>query len=310
MRIFLSLFLFFFFAGCSVLPIYVTLDPGKAPTFKQNKLENQYAAYSKVGIGKWKDGDNRVLINGIPVDRHKYPWVLWLRSGNARCSASLVGPQAVITAAHCVGDGKSITFKTHNGVSHKGTCAHHPEYATADHDIALCKLDAPILHIKPKRMHLNQHARMDMRIQLFGFGCIWPGGGGGNDGILRMGHSRIRGAVGRHLYSHIVGDDNAALCSGDSGGPVLSPEEDILAIHSRANLKDRNWTVRLDRWAKAWILDQARVYDIEVCHEENRCEEEDPPELQPDEFECKNESVHVVGRIFLHKDDPSKKNAY
>lgn len=263
------------FSACSVMPIHINVEEGKAPTFKEAKDAKFSSRYTQVSKDKW-EGKNHVLINGSPVDRDKYPWVLWIRSGGAMCTASLVGPQVVLTAAHCVGDGEAITFK-HDGGSYSGVCTHHPQYSSHDHDIAICKLTSKP-GIKSIQMHLNPSARMDMKIQIFGFGCVNPGGGGGNDGILRAGFSRIKGAIGRDLYSRATGADNSALCFGDSGGPVLSPEGKQLAVNSKGDIKEKNWTARLDRFAKDWILGWAKDIGAEVCHEDNPCDSKPDPE--------------------------------
>jgi len=288
--------LFALFSGCSVLPIHLNVGEGKPYSHGEasNARAKSAPRYTKVAAGKWVDDKNKVLINGAPVDRAQYPWVLWIRSGGAMCTASLVGPEVALTAAHCVGDGEAITFR-HDGGNYSGVCTHHPDYRSNDHDIALCKLtSAP--KVKPIPVRLNHYARMDMRIQILGFGCTRPGGGGGNDGTLRMGYSRLRGAVGRDLYSRATGDDKAALCFGDSGGPVLDPEGHQLAVNSKGNIRDQNWTSRMDRWAKDWVFEWAQKNQVEICHDEKPCAEQEEPE--PEEFHCENEGIQISGKLW------------
>jgi len=179
MKFIFALFIFIGFTGCSILPIQLNVGKGKAPTYAEVKEEKKYGNYSQVAVGKWKDEQNRVIINGIPVNTSDYPWIFWIRSDGSMCTASLVGPNVIATAAHCVGNGEALTFR-HGAGSYSAVCTHHPDYRSADHDLALCRLlKSP--EVKPIPMHLNHHARMDMRLQIFGFGCVRPGGGGGNE---------------------------------------------------------------------------------------------------------------------------------
>jgi hypothetical protein len=57
------------------------------------------------------------------------------------CSGTLVGPYALLLAAHCVGHLQLATVKLHEG-NITGQCKHAPEYLKGDKsaDYALCKL--------------------------------------------------------------------------------------------------------------------------------------------------------------------------
>lgn len=196
----------------------------------------------------------KVLIGGTPIDRKKYPDVVRITNGSGYCTASIVGPRALLSAAHCMKDGQLVTFSTVLGDRYSARCTHHPEYKTADHDIALCHIDREVSGVTPREVVYERSARRNQKVQLFGYGCIKPGGGGGNDGILRTGHSNIVAGQGRDLVLESPG--GAALCFGDSGGPVHTMEGRQIAVNSKGNIKDRSWVSRTERWTanfyEAW----------------------------------------------------------
>src|SRR6056300_1764505 len=67
------------------------------------------------------------LIGGKPADMSKFPATFYTSQGNARCTGTIVGPKALLLAAHCVGNGKQSILVS-NGVTYTGVCTHHPKY--------------------------------------------------------------------------------------------------------------------------------------------------------------------------------------
>lgn len=85
--------------------------------------------------------DVPALINGNVVDRKDFPATIWI--GN--CTASLVGPRTVYTAAHCVRSSIAFSIGTDRFTA---SCVVAPEYRgnpTADY--ALCYVDLSLIHI-------------------------------------------------------------------------------------------------------------------------------------------------------------------
>lgn len=67
----------------------------------------------------------------------------WPASGisDGDCSATLIGAQVAITAAHCVGHGARLNIKNSGGVTFTGTCHRHPAWSRDSNmspDVALC----------------------------------------------------------------------------------------------------------------------------------------------------------------------------
>ena len=84
------------------------------------------------------------LINGKPVEAGTYKEVVSIASesdnGSAHCSATIVGPKVVVTAAHCGKTGGKSTF-TLDGVEYTGKIERSDIYPGQDHDISIIILD-------------------------------------------------------------------------------------------------------------------------------------------------------------------------
>jgi hypothetical protein len=89
-----------------------------------------------------------------------YAW----REGS-RCSATLIGPTALLLAAQCISDGGEVVIEF-RGLRRPGTCK-HSESSIADRtDFALCSLSAPIEGIQFDTVNLNS-ARVRIGTEVF-----------------------------------------------------------------------------------------------------------------------------------------------
>ena len=157
------------------------------------------------------------LINGRPADPSKFKASVWTRS----CSATVVGPEVVFIAAHCVEQNKNISF-TAGANQYSASCKISSDYFgnnTADY--ALCVTNRKVDGIPYEKVNMDPNRlRVGDEVLLTGYGCVRPGGGGGNDGTYRIGESRIS-RMPSGSNNDIVTQTGAALCFGDSGGPAL-----------------------------------------------------------------------------------------
>lgn len=223
-------------AGCQHIPggstLGISIGIGGPNTFKQAE------AMRKV------EHKDLVLINGTPVDPKLYPAVVRLRIGGSACTGAVVGPRKVLTAAHCAETGATVTFSTVTGRAFSGIAKRNPDYPSQDKDHAVVEVSQDI-DVKPLSVRTDRFETKGLELTLIGFGCINPGGGGGNDGILRIGKSKVDGSQGFDL---VLKDTNgSALCYGDSGGPVLfvSPAGPVIvAVNSKGNIKDVSYVTR------------------------------------------------------------------
>ena len=271
-----------FVAGCQHLGFgikgsieLVPTDTGgeKPPTFEEAEA--------------WrKQNPHYVLGNAEVVDRAKYPAVLWLRN----CTSALVGPRVVLTAAHCVKNGGRSTAEFYNGATISGTAEQSDLYKSKDHDLALILLDKAVQTIQPRSIQIQPDARKNEKLRLMGYGGTQPGGGGGNDGKLRTGTTRIRPPYrqGYDLVSKITGEDDSFLVFGDSGGPVFRMNGMLIAVNSKGNIRDTNYTTRTDHPdSEAFFRQFAKKHGVEICGVTSDCGSGAPePEPKPEPKPC------------------------
>jgi trypsin len=190
------------------------------------------------------DGGNPdEIIGGSTVPTDSVPWIgsLQTTSGFHLCGCSLIRPNVVITAAHCVSDGSTgfvVRLGTTDLASGRGTTAIptrvfvHPTYNARDlyDDIAIIELSKPVEGITPIELDTSSDS--------------WQGGSGR---ILGWGRTSYRGNSPKQMqYADvpIVSDAECSQvapfdellkptqvcigyrdgwrggCNGDSGGPL------------------------------------------------------------------------------------------
>lgn len=204
-----------------------------------------------------------VLIGGKIVDKAKYPGIIRISSGGAGCTAAVVGPNAVLTAAHCVSDGGKISFK-HAGLSYSSEpCKHHPGYASnKTKDFALCK----VKDVKEPWISVNTDhnlVKVGESIVLSGYGCTDKGGKGGSDGYLRIGEARVTRVPSSGNFD-IVSTGVAALCFGDSGGPAFKGSL-LVGVNSRGNIEDTSYVSAVHMADEEYMIPWAKAQGVEIC---------------------------------------------
>ena len=221
------------------------------PDAKQvRKLENKYHIEVLEVVKDRKVGEVRpTLINGEPVERSDWPEVVRI---NRSCTATLVGSNCAITAAHCGDNGERGFLELFDGTDVTFTVIQMPQYidAGASFDLSVLKLDDDV-NVPFASVGLNHSFRNGQQVVLAGYGCTRPDGTGGNDDILRIGPSKVVGESGTDIVSQWREQDGAALCFGDSGGPMFhstskAGSRTLIAVNSKGNIRDTNYNMRLD----------------------------------------------------------------
>ena len=148
------------------------------------------------------------------------------------CSAGLLAPDLVVTAAHCVIAGAKVvaffgTDFSGTGITIPVTGAVvDPDYAGATpsdglkpHDVAVLRLarSAPASYVVPKVVDASEALASKEAVLLAGFGITEDGDG---SGTLRAVETTL---VGRDDAGRLSIDDPSkrGACSGDSGGPLF-----------------------------------------------------------------------------------------
>ena len=170
----------------------------------------------------------------------------------AACTAALIGPTVMLTAAHCVPSSGAVTF-TYEGHAraYVATCAKHPDYASTEGDpsadFALCTFApafaAPAGFRYETVSTSGMSALINRTVVLTGFGCVSSVASAAPfDGKYRIGFSTIDDssasasrARGDEFYAPRERNNlftsadpaQANLCPGDSGGPVFTRTADL-----------------------------------------------------------------------------------
>lgn len=201
-------------------------------------------------------------------------YVVRIVSGEVTCSGTLVDNALVLTAHHCVSardskgdflsrDAASRNIRIELGgdylpwgeVGVRAIVAPPCGHAAGEGDIAILVLERPLVGIPTIRPRLDRAPQPGDGIQPVGFGrCSLS-----DDPVHRR--SRTGGVV------DAVREDrfrlNASICPGDSGGPALNADSQLVGVISAAVMDGSEATLgraeftRLDHWRR--VFENARL---------------------------------------------------
>jgi hypothetical protein len=197
-----------------------------------------------------QDGNGPTVVGGQPAVTSEWPASFYSAAQAGRCTATLVGPRALLLAAHCVGDGQTATINFSGGHI-SGTCTRSPKYpGEASADYALCFMVTPISGLGLMYETINTDPAIIKRqapITLTGYGCTATNGTGGNDGIFRIASTKIFALPGDPSSERdtILIQDAVAICPGDSGGGAYiyqTPQRRLLVSVNSRSWEDWNYS--------------------------------------------------------------------
>lgn len=148
------------------------------------------------------------------------------------CTATLVGPQLAITAAHCVdytsrersaawgefeirtGPSEARTFT----ITRIAAYMSDPSEVIGPDDVALLELDEPVpASLATPAPIARREPTSGSSATIYGYGCQARGGGG---------------RFAKQKLSITWGEETANLCPGDSGGPTISDDGSVARTNS------------------------------------------------------------------------------
>jgi len=186
------------------------------------------------------------IVGGQPVNIEDYPYqVSFEYYGSHRCGGSIISPDWVVTAAHCVAGISEANVQFRAGSSVRGTngtlhqavqLIAHPLYDsfTIDYDVAVAKVTPPFEYgtgVQPIIMTDTEPAAGSTSV-VSGWGTLTPGSGQlplqlqavevliTNREVCNTAYDLYGGITERMICADVPGGGKDA-CQGDSGGPLV-----------------------------------------------------------------------------------------
>lgn len=195
--------------------------------------------------------DAPVLIGAMQADAKLWPATLvFLYQANVfspvqRCSATLIGPKTVLTAAHCMPNGATAVVKLAGGGRPKVKCTHHPDYIDdTSQDFALCVSNQAFTGFRFEKINTDiAKPALKAEVKLMGFGCREEDGVDGAFGVLFEGNAVVKSRFANNR-NYIRTAGGAAVCFGDSGGGAFivgGADATLFAVNSRGDISENSY---------------------------------------------------------------------
>ena len=209
------------------------------------------------------------IVNGVEDSGH--PTVGRIAGGaEGHCTATLIGPKTVLTAAHCLtkkGPGfivfpVSVSFSGGLSTYEAASAVVHPNYGKYYYssDLGVVRLKQAVPGLNPTPLS-KVAPKVGQQVLLVGFG-ITATGAWGTSGVKRMAGNTIKSMTNDAISFEGSTGITGNLCSGDSGGPTFAKQggqDVVIGVHSTGSVPcgQAGNDIRVDLY-RDWIIKESQ----------------------------------------------------
>ena len=208
------------------------------------------------------DSQQRVqrIVNGQQTSDYESVGIV-----NNQCTGTVIAPNAVLTAAHCIPQNPAEggqTFEVGGRTYEAERVVVHPDYnSNLDIDLAVMILKQNVVGVEPTAINRTT-PEVGQVLTLVGFGATGTpqAGHDGSFGVKNVGQTPIDEVTETHVNWNFDNANEANTAPGDSGGPAFLDVNGELVVagvtsggnQENAGLGDFSFDVRVDTFAD-WI---------------------------------------------------------